>query len=135
MCLTFDNPNFHNTEFCCITMRGETGPPTTGKRILAHETGHGVVRLADLYYIDKNANHKVDSGEDCPYPQQYAEFGWPLLCNVEGCYPQAPDYPDPPANLMWWSIGGDVDDYNYHEVQYVYLNDWISNHEVNYPWP
>ena len=138
MCWMYCSPDYHTTENVFVVMKGYTGTPSNYSFILPHEMGHAL-RFDDQYTKDFNGNCIIDPGEDCSIGEYCLGYdgGWPLICDMNACYPEEPGYPTPPGNLMWYDLGSgyDVYDYNLYQTQYIYMDEWLGNHEENYPWP
>ncbi len=133
------NHNLNNVYIVlCRDTRGT--PPNENHIVLAHECGHGVARLWDLYLLDTNWNLILDDGTTCAADDTWCtvppNIPW-LFCDDNSAYPENPGAAGKtPKQLMWYSfVGAPISDYDITEPQWTWVEQWIHGYEGNYPYP
>lgn len=137
---------FHNTSNLVIVQGSTTRgfPPNEYEIVLAHELGHGMARLWDTYLLDRLGNndrrYDPSDGTSCATTNTWCTGPPPdlppLFCDEKACYPFPPGAAGKiPKALMWYSFPTPATDYDLWETQYIWVDEWISGNEGNYPYP
>lgn len=86
--------------------------------VLAHELGHAMERMDDMYLLDFGP-----CGDPGVFPFC---LGDPLHCDDNAQYA---------GNLMYYTYPQPITYYDLTVDQHIYADEWMSGHETNYPFP